>query len=140
MRARIFAAKPSAGPLDVKIGPGRLLDVELVSQAGAVLAGVLATDVAAGLRGAVAIGWLDDADLTALSQVYDLCWRVQVAAKLVSEHPLDMSGLGQAGQGFLLRITEARDVDSLQSHLLDLAQQAAERIAKALPAHKEDSP
>ena len=140
MRARIFAAKPSAGPLDVKIGPGRLLDVELVSQAGAVLAGVSATDVAAGLRGAVAIGWLDDADLTALSQVYDLCWRVQVAAKLVSEHPLDMSGLGQAGQGFLLRITEARDVDSLQSRLLDLAQQAADRIAKALPAHREESP
>jgi glutamate-ammonia-ligase adenylyltransferase len=114
--------------------------VELVSQAGAVLAGLPATDVASGLRGAVAIGWLDDADLTALNQVYDLCWRVQVAARLVSEHPLEVSGMGQAGRDFLLRITGVRDVDSLQSRLVDLARQAADRIAKALPAHREDGP
>ena len=140
MRARISIAKAPVGPLDVKIGPGRLLDVELVSQAGAVLAGLPATDVASGLRGAVAIGWLDDADLTALNQVYDLCWRVQVAARLVSEHPLEVSGMGQAGRDFLLRITGVRDVDSLQSRLVDLARQAADRIAKALPAHREDGP
>ena len=63
-----------------------------------------------------------------------------MAARLVSEHPLEVSGMGQAGRDFLLRITGMSDVDRLQSRLVDLAQQAAVCIAKALPAHREDSP
>jgi glutamate-ammonia-ligase adenylyltransferase len=140
MRQRIAAAKMSKGPLDAKIGPGRMLDVELISQAGALLAGVAARDVDAGLRGAVAIGWLGDADLTALKQVYDLCWQVQLASKLVYEQPLDPSALGQAGVRFLLRATGIDDVTKLQEQLDSLSTQAADRILKALQTPREDSP
>jgi glutamate-ammonia-ligase adenylyltransferase len=140
MRQRIAAAKMSKGPLDAKIGPGRMLDVELISQAGALLAGVAARDVDAGLRGAVAIGWLGDADLTALKQVYDLCWQVQLASKLVYEQPLDPSVLGQAGVRFLLRATGIDDVTKLQEQLDSLSTQAADRILKALQTPREDSP
>ena len=140
MRQRIAAAKMPEGPLDAKIGPGRMLDVELISQAGALLAGVAARDVDAGLRGAVAIGWLGDADLTALKQVYDLCWQVQLASKLVYEPPSDLSALGQAGVRFLLRATGIDDVTKLQERLESLSNQAAYRILKALQTPREDSP
>ena len=38
MRARIAAAKAPDGPWDAKIGPGRLQDIELLSQAAALMA------------------------------------------------------------------------------------------------------
>ena len=132
MRHRIAAAKAPTGLMDVKIGPGRLLDIELVSQAGALLAGEPASDVESGLRGAVAIGWLHDADLTALITAYNVCWRVQVASRLVSERPLEVSELGQAGVDFLLRITGMTAANQLQARLQEQTAEAAKCIARAL--------
>ena len=64
MRERIAAAKQPEGPWDTKLGKGRQQEIELLTQAGTLMAGGARRDVAAGLNAGVAIGWLDDADRT----------------------------------------------------------------------------
>jgi glutamate-ammonia-ligase adenylyltransferase len=44
MRTRLAEARPGQGPLEAKHGPGRLQDIALVAQAGALLAGAPARD------------------------------------------------------------------------------------------------
>ena len=84
MRDRIAAAKVPDGPWDAKIGAGRLQDVELLSQAGALMAGSERRSVGEGLKAGVAIGWLNAAEAGELDHAYGLFWQVQLASKLLS--------------------------------------------------------
>ena len=84
MRTRLAASKPPAGVWDAKNGESRMMDIELMSQAGTLTSPSVARDVPAGLRGAVAAGWLNDADAEYLAASYRLFWSVQCAAKLLS--------------------------------------------------------
>ena len=108
MRARLAGAKPPDGPWDVKLGPGRLLDLELVGQAGTLIAGQAARDVAAGLGACVASGLTDAAGGAALEAAHAICWRVQMVARLLGEGPLVPDRLGEGGTALLLRETGAR--------------------------------
>lgn len=132
MRARIARAKSSDGPWDVKLGPGRLLDLELIAQAGNLMAGQAARDVAAGFDGGVAIGWLSDADGAALARAYALCWQVQMVARLITDKPLDPSRVGEGGAAFLMRETGQKDLEMLQNALSAACAGAAEVIDAAL--------
>lgn len=105
MRARIAAAKAPSNVWDAKIGPGRLQDVEMIAQAGALMAGAVGCSVSQGLEGGVAIGWLSDADLKALEASYRLCWQVQAVARLLSGKPLTPEGVGAGGAAMLKRET-----------------------------------
>ena len=113
MRERIAAAKRPEGPWDTKLGPGRQQEIELLAQAGSLMGGGAKRDVAAGLAAGVAIGWLDDADRTALSRAYGLCWQVLQAARLLSDKPLDPEQLGAGGAGFVLRETGHDSLEAL---------------------------
>lgn len=114
MRTRIAAAKSPFGIWDAKTGAGRMLDIELVAQAGALLAGVDARDVAAGLKGAVAVGWFDVADADALHTAYGLFWSVQAAVRLLSGKAINVDDMGQGGAEFLCRSTGHATIASLQ--------------------------
>ncbi len=103
MRNRIAQAKGTGGVWDVKIGAGRLQDIELLSQAGQLIQGGRALDVASGLEACVALGILNAADGAALRDIYDLCWRVQMATKLLSGQALDPDAMGAGGRAFLDR-------------------------------------
>jgi glutamate-ammonia-ligase adenylyltransferase len=132
MRARVASAKAPAGPWDAKLGPGRLLELELVSQAGNLMAGQAARDVRAGIAGGVAIGWLSDGDGAALSEAYALCWRVQMVARLISDKPLEPERMGEGGAAFLLRETGQEGLVILQERLETLCQRAAQVMDAAL--------
>ena len=119
MRARIAAAKAPAGVWDAKTGPGRMMDIELVAQAGALLSGSGARDVATGLDGAVACGWLDAAEGTRLTQAYRLFWSVQTAARLLSAKALDTAAIGEGGAQFLCRSTGFETLQGLEQDLED---------------------
>ncbi|WP_296762495.1 glutamine-synthetase adenylyltransferase [Sediminimonas sp.] len=138
MRARIRAAKSPAGPWDAKIGPGRLQDIELVAQAGALLDGSFSRDTLDGLRGAVACGWLDDADGEALCDAYGLCWAVQSVSRLLSDKPLDTEAIGEGGRAMLLRETDCEDLDALSAALAARSGQAARIIDRALPERAQE--
>jgi len=128
MRARVAEAKPQEGPWDAKLGPGRLLDLELVAQAGNLMAGQAARDVTSGFAGGVAIGWLTDADSAALTHAYALCWRVQMVARLISDKTLAPDRIGEGGAAFLLRETSEETLSMLEERLNTACAAAAEVI------------
>ncbi|MCF6232232.1 MAG: glutamine-synthetase adenylyltransferase [Rhodobacteraceae bacterium] len=117
MRARLGEAKTPVSLWDAKTGPGRMLDIELIAQAGALLGGLAARDVGAGLQGAVASDWLSVADAEALRATYDLCWVVHGAMRLMSGKAIDTDEMGQGGIAFLGRVTGMDDIDQLQGRL-----------------------
>ena len=122
MRRRIKAAKNPDGPWDAKIGPGRMQEIELVAQAGSLMAGSTARDVCSGLAAAVATGWLDDADRVALDRAYGLCWAVLQAARLLGDRPLDPRRLGEGAADFLLRETGADTLEAAEHDLAEATQ------------------
>jgi glutamate-ammonia-ligase adenylyltransferase len=130
MRARIAAAKAPEGPWDGKIGRGRLQDVELIAQAGALMAGAAGRTTQDGLSGGVAIGWLSDGDKAALEAAYALCWQVQAVSKLLSEKPLSPEEVGGGGAVMLKRETGIDGFDALAT-ALDARCRAAQAVIDA---------
>ncbi len=132
MRDRIAAAKAPGSLWDVKVGPGRLQDIELLSQTGALLRGSAARDVAAGLQACVAAGLLSDADCAALTDTYGVLTSVQMAARLLSTGPLDADQIGTSGQAILLRATQTESIEDGEARLAGLYDQSAAIIDAAL--------
>ena len=130
MRARIADAKAPAGPWDAKLGPGRLMELEMIAQAGTLMAGQSARDVASGFAGGVAIGWLDDGDRDALTRAYAICWQLHMVARLISDKPLDPALMGEGGAAFLLRETGQENLARLEA-CLEGASKAAARVIDA---------
>ncbi|WP_293575824.1 bifunctional [glutamine synthetase] adenylyltransferase/[glutamine synthetase]-adenylyl-L-tyrosine phosphorylase [Phaeobacter sp.] len=139
MRSRLAAAKTPKGPWDAKNGAGRMLDIELIAQAGVLLSDATDQDVASGLQGAVACEWLDAADATVLQQGYDLFWSLQMAARLVSGEPLDEAKMGEGGAQFLCRSTGFDDLDALRAALETRYDHCARIIDQALAAYSGDT-
>jgi glutamate-ammonia-ligase adenylyltransferase len=132
MRRRLAEAKPPEGPWDAKLGPGRILEIELIAQAGHLIAGAAARDIASGLQAGVAIGWLSDADSAALLQAHAICWKVQMVARLISEKPFEPDSLGEGGAAFLLRETKEESLEMLETRLTDTCAAAAEVVDACL--------
>jgi glutamate-ammonia-ligase adenylyltransferase len=139
MRARIAAAKAPEGPWDAKLGPGRLQDVELMAQAGNLMAHSKSRDVGQGLAGCVACGWLDDAAGAALTEAYLLFWQVQLVSKLLSDKPLDPARIGEGGCRMLLRETGHETLEGLEAALIEVAARADAVISAALGQAPEDA-
>ncbi|WP_299731236.1 glutamine-synthetase adenylyltransferase [uncultured Tateyamaria sp.] len=131
MRSRIASAKAPAGLWDAKIGPGRMQDIELFSQTGALLfQGGAPSDVAGGLAGCVAAGLISDAEAQVLRDTYAMLWRVQMASRLLSTGPVDADDVGSRGLTVLIRTTGAGDRDAAEA-LLAAAQTAASDVIDA---------
>lgn len=139
MRARLAAAKSPSGVWDAKNGAGRMMDIELVSQAGALLSDSAAASVDGGLDGAVASGWLNDADATELKAAYALFWDVQSAARLISDKALDAESMGEGGAQFLCRASGYDSLAALQQALEARYESCAEIIARAFEEEAPDA-
>jgi len=138
MRARIAAAKTPDSLWDAKTGPGRMQDIGLAAQTGALLAGLAVRDVASGLQGGVASGWLSVADADVLCQCYDLCWNVQSAMRLMSGKTIEADQMGEGGLAFLCRSSGFDTIDKLEKALETAYQKAAGIIAAALPREGDE--
>ncbi|MFW8592729.1 glutamine-synthetase adenylyltransferase [Cribrihabitans neustonicus] len=132
MRARLEAAKSPSSTWDAKTGPGRMMDIELISQAGSLLSGSATRGVAEGLRGAVAGGWLEDADAQYLDAAYELFWSVQTAARLLSGKAITGAAIGEGGARFLCQTTGYARLEALEQELEARYGRCAAIIAEAL--------
>jgi len=132
MRARIATAKSPDGPLDAKLGPGRLQDVQLIAQAAVLASGRVGkgtrASTQAGLKAGGALGWWDKAGAEALSRAAALCRDVRMAARLLGDAPLDAGTLGSGARAFVLRETGSADIPQLLADLAARAQAAADVI------------
>ncbi|MEW2916548.1 glutamine-synthetase adenylyltransferase [Ruegeria sp. ANG10] len=132
MRVRLAAAKAPAGIWDAKNGAGRMMDIELMAQAGTLLSSVTQRDVHSGLDGTVAAGLLDVAQAQTLKECYDLCWSVQCATRLLSGKGIEADKIGEGGAAFLCRATGFEQVEHLQGALQDSYTAAAGIIGRVL--------
>ena len=127
MRARIEAAKAPANLWDAKIGPGRMQDIELLSQTGFLLTPQTGSDVAAGIRACVAAGVLNDAGAQVLCDTYAMLWQVQMATRLLSTGPIEADNVGSGGLAVLLRATGNATQEQAEA-CLDAAHRAAASV------------
>jgi [glutamine synthetase] adenylyltransferase / [glutamine synthetase]-adenylyl-L-tyrosine phosphorylase len=132
MRARLAEAKPGQGPLEAKHGPGRLQDIALLAQAGALLAGAPDRDTPAQLAAGQGALGLADADLAALQEAHRLMWCVQASTRLVTAGTLDPDAMGGGGRALLLREAGAPDMADLEARLAEAAAGADRIISRAL--------
>jgi len=132
MRARLATAKPGGAALDIKTGPGRLQDIELFAQTGALLAGAGARSLGDQLQAAIKIFALSDTEAEALLYASQLFWRVQSAARLISKDPLTTEATGAGAEAFLLRDIDVSGVDALSTEIAKTAQKIAVLIDKAI--------
>lgn len=137
MRARIASAKRPGNDWDPKVGPGRMQDIELFSQAGALLAPSVPADVAGALGAMQAEGLVTQAASEDLRAAYDLAWRLQIGARLVTEEALEPGAVGAGGCAFLTRLTGVDDMAALADKIDRQAQRAAGIIKAALPPAQE---
>ena len=135
MRARLATAKVAGGIWDAKNGPGRLQDIELLAQAGALLAGTTARDITSALGDAEAQNVITADQAEVLRRVYRSCWALQSATRLLSSSVLREDSLGQAGLRFLCRSLDVDTPEELHAHLAQSYDQAATIIADALAAY-----
>lgn len=127
MRARLAEAKPGGGALEAKLGPGKLQDIALLAQAGALLAGSPERGIASQLRvGQGALG-LSDAEVETLIATDRLMWSVQSATRLMTAGEVDAGAIGAGGRAFLLREADADDTASLEGRIAEAAA-ASDRI------------
>ncbi|NNE51813.1 MAG: glutamine-synthetase adenylyltransferase [Sulfitobacter sp.] len=132
MRQRIAAVKTPVGPWDAKIGPGRLQDIELFGQAGALLAGRTAHQIADGLAAAEAAGLIGSDACAALGAAYDACWSLQCAGRLLSAGPLQTDRLGQAGANFVARSLGCDAIEDAEALMMNHYDRAGRIISDTL--------
>jgi [glutamine synthetase] adenylyltransferase / [glutamine synthetase]-adenylyl-L-tyrosine phosphorylase len=64
-----------------------------------------------------------------LLDAYRLLWRLQAGGRLLTDAVLDMGSLGEGGRAFILRETDAEDVEALMRTLHAAVVAAAAMIA-----------
>ena len=130
MRRRLAEAKPGAGGWDAKFGPGRLMDIELLAQTLALQAAVPARQVERQIALGAKRPNMSQADQAALLDAYRLCWRLQCAARLLSDRTAEPDSLGEGGRAFVLRECGAPAAETLTERLKEAAA-LAERVIVA---------
>ncbi len=133
LRARIAEAKASGGIWDPKLGRGRMQDIELAAQAGALLSRKALMGLSEGLNAAADQGWLGAKEAQELIQTHALCRSLQVGARLISDARLDPDSLGAGGCTFLQAVTGTDSKQALAALLEKRSLRAAEIIDAALP-------
>ena len=132
MRTRIAEAKAPGGVLDAKIGAGRLQDIELLAQAGALIAGEPVRGVEGGIAAAVDSGWLGGKEARSLTQAARLMWSVIAAMRLLSATPIEVESLGEGAGEFLCRATGMASIEDLQIALESAYAESDATISAAL--------
>jgi len=137
MRRRLLTAKPGRGGFDVKSGPGRMVDVELLAQCGALLARRGTRMFHAQMDDAVTVGLVSGADAATLLDHYDLLCAVQQASRLLSDSILVAESIGEGGKRFLLRATGCATLGDLETRLAQGTSDATAIIDRVYPVAKE---
>jgi glutamate-ammonia-ligase adenylyltransferase len=132
MRARIAISKPPESIWDPKIGGGRMQDIELFAQTGALLGGANARETEKGLLACVAVGLIDGADRQVLQSSYDMCWTLQLASRLLSQGVLRPAEIGDGAMSFICRAMGYEDLITLEMALTEHFQAAQTVIDKVV--------
>jgi glutamate-ammonia-ligase adenylyltransferase len=135
MRRRLAEAHEGAAsnPWEVKLGPGRMMDIELLAQAGALIADVGAIrSPRRMLEKLGSRGWIAREDATALADALGRLAGLQQVMRLASDHTMDPAEGGEGLVRLVLAVTEEPDLDALRQRLAEDAARASTVIAARL--------
>ncbi|MFT6023270.1 MAG: glutamate-ammonia-ligase adenylyltransferase [Ascidiaceihabitans sp.] len=130
MRTRIADAKTPVSVWEPKIGAGRMQDIELLAQAGALINPTSPRKISEGLTACVAANLLSDADRQVLLLTYEMCWTLQICARLLTGDVLDPNTVGSGAMSFVCRTLKADSPEALETDLI-AAYAAAAKIIDA---------
>ena len=131
MRARLAAAKPAGTIWQAKDGPGRLMDIELLATAGALVSQATARDVPSGLAGAAAAGLITADEAATLTVNHALFWSIRAAIRLLAGDR-GVTEPGAGGEDFLRRSTGFEDAEALKAALTDAYARSEQIITAAM--------
>ena len=131
MRTRLFAAKPGNGIWDAKAGPGKITDIELLAQVGALLAGDASQDPFAQLHAAKVSGLIDEMARAHLASCLNMLDALNQASRLLGEQGLDIKKTGQGGLELLYKVMNGDDRDALEHKLAESCARSAEIVSEA---------
>ena len=135
MRALMARERPPAGPWDLKLAPGGLVDIEFAAQAlqivHAAQGGPLVTATGAALTAMAQAGLADRADLDALWAAWDLQQNLWQLLKLALPDTADPTTEPPRFRTLLARAGRCADFETL-SATLDARRTAARRAFRAV--------
>ncbi len=129
MRARLAEARPGS-VWDAKSGPGRLRDLELLSQGLALLSGSPERGTEGQVGAGLAAGLIGGEEAEALTEASRLLWTLQAASRLLVEGSFDPAAAGEGARRVLLREAGEGSVEALAARLARVAGRAAAVIER----------
>ena len=133
MRVRLNTEKPGSNFWQMKPGLGRMMDCELLIQAGAVISGISDARAARPVLARLAeTGWMDARDAADLAEAHALYAAVQQVARYVGAG-FDPDSQAEA-RALVLKVTECADIEALTARLIAVQDRAAEILARHLGA------
>jgi glutamate-ammonia-ligase adenylyltransferase len=135
MRRRLAEAKEAAAsdPWEVKLGPGRMMDIELLAQTGALLNGLTRLHRPRPMLSRLRrIGWLTGPEADALEGAHAAFTATQQILRLASDRTRDPAEMGPGLVELLLAATGQDSLDALRETLAHSAGAASAIIARRL--------
>ncbi|MFO1141284.1 MAG: bifunctional [glutamine synthetase] adenylyltransferase/[glutamine synthetase]-adenylyl-L-tyrosine phosphorylase [Amaricoccus sp.] len=135
MRRRLAEAHEAAtgNPWEVKLGPGRMMDIELLAQAGALLNGLGSLrSPRRMLLKLGALGWIGKEDAAFLQAALARLAALQQIGRLASNHTIDPAEGGAGLVRLVLGATGEDELDTLRHRLAADAVRSAAIIAARL--------
>jgi glutamate-ammonia-ligase adenylyltransferase len=135
MRRRLAEAHEAAAasPWEVKLGPGRMMDIELLAQTGALLHDLGAVRSPRRMLPRLAAkGWITRDEAASLEAALARLAALQQIGRLASDHTIDPAEGGEGLVRLVLAALAEEDLDALRRRLAADAEAAAAIIAARL--------
>ena len=136
MRARIFQAK-SLNPWDAKIGPGRLQDIDLLSQAGCLVNRSVSRSTAAGLEALFSEKFISEEDFFEIKAAATQLWSWQIGLNILFKGQVELENFDALENGAKVEIFEKQTLSEVKKSLHHLSNKINRVIDKIL-SHQKD--
>ena len=138
MQSRIAATRPATTPWNVKVGAGRIQDIDLIAQAGLLLAHDKRRESPAGLLALHALGHLSAQARDDLISGHKLQTGAQIGLRLLGLSDGAAMDVGEGGQGLLARATHQLSFEAAQTALKDCQTACADHISALLQTDQDE--
>ena len=135
MRARIFQAK-SLNPWDAKIGPGRLQDIDLLSQAGCLVNRSVSRSTAAGLEALFSGKFISQQEFFEIKAAATQLWSWQIGLNILFKGQVELENWDVLDNGAQVEIFEKQTLSEVKERLHHLSNKINKVIDKILSHEK----
>ena len=135
MRARIFQAK-SLNPWDAKIGPGRLQDIDLLSQAGCLVNRSVSRSTVAGLEALFSGKFISNEEFFEIKAAATQLWSWQIGLNILFKGQVELENLDVLDNGAQVEIFEKQTLSEVKERLHHLSNKINKVIDKILSHEK----